>query len=109
MEKTANSQNTDKPWLFKKGQSGNPSGRPKNTMKDFVSRKFSNMSDEEKEQWLKDNKINPIDIWKMGEGNPKQDTDVTSDGEKLQGVVVLPIKDVSTLETTTETSDSPSV
>lgn len=29
-DKTENKQN-DKPWLFKKGQSGNPNGRPKGT------------------------------------------------------------------------------
>lgn len=28
-EKTANSPKSDKPWLFQKGQSGNPKGRPK--------------------------------------------------------------------------------
>lgn len=34
------------------------------------------------------------------------ETDVTSGGEKLQGVVILPKKDDSTLETTTKTGDS---
>ncbi len=62
---------------WKPGQSGNPNGRPKNTLKDYISRKFREMSDEEKEQWLIDNKVSPEVIWKMGEGNPKQDTDVT--------------------------------
>lgn len=28
-KKSANSPKTDKPWLFKPGQSGNPNGRPK--------------------------------------------------------------------------------
>jgi len=76
-------RNTD--GTFKTGHNKVPgSGRPKNTLKDYVRAKFSGMTDEEKEQWIKDNKISGIDIWKMGEGNPKQDTDVTSNGESLQ-------------------------
>jgi hypothetical protein len=61
---------------FPKGVSGNPSGRPRGTLKDYVRRKFMEMSDEEKEEWIKDNRIPAIDIWRMGEGNPKQDVDV---------------------------------
>jgi len=53
---------------FAPGVSGNPSGRPKNTMKDYISRKFQEMSDEDKEAWLRENRISGIDQWKMGEG-----------------------------------------
>lgn len=103
MEEPTNRENTgnrNPDGTFMKGVSGNPTGRPKNTMKDYIARKFNNMSDEEKELWLTENKISGIDMWKMGEGNPKQDTDVTSGGEVMQGVVILPKKDDSTLATT---------
>lgn len=69
-----NSLKNLRPW--KPGQSGNPGGRPKGTLKDYVSRKFREMSDQEKEDWLKQNKISPEILWKMAEGNPKQDTEV---------------------------------
>lgn len=72
---------------FMPGISGNPSGRPKDTLKQFVAKRLCGMSDEEKEQWLLDNKIAGIDMWKMAEGNPKQDTDVTSGGEKIQPIL----------------------
>ena len=36
----------------------------------------------------------------------KNETDVTSGGEKVQGVVILPTKNESTLETPTKTGDS---
>jgi hypothetical protein len=39
------------------------------------------MSDEEKEEFIK--KVAPDMVWRMAEGNPKQDTDVTSGGEKI--------------------------
>lgn len=61
---------------FKPGVSGNPGGRPKGSMKLYIAKKLAEMSDEEKEQWLKDNKISGIDMWKMAEGNPKQDTEI---------------------------------
>jgi hypothetical protein len=79
-----NKENNEKPYQlggitgkgFMPGVSGNPSGRPKGTLKDYVRRKFMEMSDQEKEEWLTEQKISGIDQWKMGEGQPKQETEV---------------------------------
>ena len=63
----------DKPWLFKPGQSGNPGGRPVGTksLKTFAQEYLRDLSDEEKLEFMKGL---PKDIiWKMSEGNPKQD------------------------------------
>lgn len=65
---------------FIKGVSGNPSGRPRNTLKDFTRQMFMEMTDEEKKAWLKDHKIAGIDIWKMAEGNPKESSEVAHSG-----------------------------
>ena len=62
------------PWA--PGQSGNPSGRPKNTLKDYTRRKLAKMTDEEKEKFLLD--INKIDQWEMGEGKAPQDLNLGS-------------------------------
>jgi hypothetical protein len=81
--RTDSGRNAD--GTFAPGVSGNPSGRPKNTMKDYISRKFQEMSDEEKEVWLTENKIPGIDQWKMGEGNPASTTALTgADGGPIQ-------------------------
>ena len=58
---------------FMPGQSGNPSGRPKNSLKSYIAKKLADMSDEEKDKWLKDNKIGGEIQWKMGEGNPSNE------------------------------------
>ena len=62
----------EKPWLWKKGQSGNLRGRPKGkTLKSWAREYLSSMTDEERQDFL--NGIPKEVIWKMSEGNPRQD------------------------------------
>ena len=68
---------------FKAGMSGNPKGRPPNTLKDYLKRKLSEMEDWEKEEWLKENNISGELKWRMAEGQPHQTEDITSDGKAL--------------------------
>ena len=75
----------DKPWLFKPGQSGNPSGRPKGSksLKTYAKEYLETLNDAEKLEFMKGL---PKDvIWKMAEGNPKQDSemDVTLKGPSV--------------------------
>ncbi len=62
-------EKNDRPWLWKKGQSGNLKGRPKGkTMKEYVRDFLSKMTDEERDEWL--NGIPKEIIWRLAEGNP---------------------------------------
>lgn len=101
-------QPNNRPWLFKKGQSGNPKGRPPGkSLKERAKAMLNAMTPEQEQEFL--NGIDKRTIWEMAEGKADTKTDVTSLGEKLNaGVVILPAKNEDTVGTTTETIPSPS-
>lgn len=60
-----------KPYQWKKGQSGNPTGAKKGkSLKTFVRELLETMPDEEKIEFLKF--VAPEMVWRMAEGNPPQ-------------------------------------
>ena len=77
----------EKPWLFQKGNPGGP-GRPTGkSLKEYQAEQFRLMTDEQKKEWLEDNKVNPEIRWRMAEGNPATNEDLS--GEVISKVVKL--------------------
>lgn len=67
-----------KPYLWKKGVSANPAGRPKGkTLKTFAREYLENIPDEDKLDYLAS--IDPKIVWEMAEGKPKQDVEVSGE------------------------------
>ncbi len=65
-----------KQYHWQKGQSGNPAGGKKGKrLKTFVAEMLEKMNDEDKAIFLK--KLDPEMVWRMAEGNPKQDTEIS--------------------------------
>jgi hypothetical protein len=74
------------PYMWKKGQSGNPNGRPKGkTLKEFAREYLESLPDDEKIDYLAS--LPTEIVWKMAEGNPQ--TDVTSKGEQINPMPIL--------------------
>lgn len=71
----------DKPWLWKKGQSGNPKGRPKGkTAKERAREYLLTMTDEEFEEFMVG--MDKKTIWEMAEGKARQDMDINAEVTK---------------------------
>jgi len=78
LEEQGNSSQADriKPWQFKKGQSGNPAGRPAGkSLKERAKAMLNAMSPEEEQEFLEG--IDKRIIWEMAEGKAQQDTSTT--------------------------------
>lgn len=73
------------PYRYKKGQSGNPAGRPIGSvsLKEYARRKLASMTDEEREEFM--DGIDKRIIWEMSEGKAKQDVDIK--GEIVSKVI----------------------
>lgn len=86
------------PHLWKKGQSGNPKGRPPGfSLKEWTRKRLEAMTDEERDAFLEG--IPKVEIWKLAEGNPANATDLTSKGEAISFNVVKYGDDKPTLPT----------
>lgn len=80
MEETTEKQQGKQliPYQWKKGQSGNPNGRPKGkTLKEFAREYLMTLPDDEKVDFLAS--LPTEIVWKMAEGNPKNETEMSGE------------------------------
>ena len=78
LEPDKQESNRDEKGRWKPGMSGNLKGRPPGkTMKEYVKEYLARLSDEEKDEWLAG--LNKDIIWRMAEGQPKQDTELSGE------------------------------
>jgi hypothetical protein len=85
-------ENRNPDGTFKEGVSGNPAGRPKGkSLKEFVRGYLESLSDEDKLLYIE--KLPKDIVWKMAEGNPKQDNSTELSGEITEKRTLVIVKD----------------
>lgn len=77
MTESQEQKDNSRPWLYKKGQSGNPGGRPigSKSLKTYIKEKFLVMTDDEREAFLEG--LDKKTVWEMAEDKPKQGTELS--------------------------------
>jgi hypothetical protein len=94
-----------RPWQYKKGQSGNPGGRPAGkSLKQYTREKLAAMTDEEREKFL--DGLSKDTLWEMAEGKAPQD--IKHSGEMIQYVVERGNNYISPAQESTGDSTEPS-
>lgn len=74
------------PYQFKKGQSGNPKGRPEGkSLKERAKAMLNAMTEEEEQEFF--NGLEKKVIWEMAEGKPKQDVQADVKGNVTINIV----------------------